>query len=188
MAATFSTTFIDDIYIKNNTPLGKSIDIDEVSNWIDEAQNVYTQELLGTPLYEDLMLKNTLGLTYSEIEWQLIDLFSKALAYWTVYMALPFLSTKIRNAGVASTKADYTEAADQTKMKYLREELKNMGEFWNTRTVNFLCNNSKSFPLYNAVSEDMYATTKQYDCDLYLDDSYCDLTSDELKFLKKYLS
>ena len=58
----------NDIYIKNNTPLGKSIDIDEVSNWIDEAQNVYTQELLGTPLYEDLMLKNTLGLTYSEIE------------------------------------------------------------------------------------------------------------------------
>ena len=187
MAATFSAMFIDDTYIKQNTPLGKSIDVDEVSNWIEEAQNVYTQELLGTPLYEDLMLKLASNVDYSAIEWQLVDLFSKALAYWTVYMALPFITTQIRNTGVATPKSDYTESTE-SKMKYLREELKNMGEFWNTRTATFLCNNSNLFPLYNATSEDMYASVQQYDCDLYLDDRYCDLSLEELKFLKKYLS
>ena len=92
-----------------------------------------------------------------------------------------------RNTGVATPKSDYTESTE-SKMKYLREELKNMGEFWNTRTATFLCNNSNLFPLYNATSEDMYASVQQYDCDLYLDDRYCDLSLEELKFLKKYLS
>ena len=65
--------------------------------------------------------------------------------------------------------------------------MKNLAEFWNQRVVNFLCENSTSFPLYNAVSDDMYPSGTQYDSDIYLDNRYTDLTFDELKFLKKYL-
>jgi hypothetical protein len=57
MAATFSALFIDDQYLKDYTPLGKSVDINEIYPFVEEAQNVYVQDVLGTPLYMDLEYK-----------------------------------------------------------------------------------------------------------------------------------
>lgn len=188
MAATFSALFIDDVYLKTYTPMGVSVDVQEIYPFVEEAQNIYIQDVLGTPLYVDLEYKLYTGVTYSTIERQLIDICSKALAYWTVYMAVPHLAIKIRNLGVARPTATEAQTSSMEEMKYIREEMKNFGEFWNTRAVNFLCENSASFPLYSAASEDMYPATRQYDSDIYLEDGGYDLTYEELKFLKKYLS
>lgn len=188
MAATFSALFIDDQYLTTYTPLGKSIDIAEIYPFVEEAQNVYIQDVLGTPLYLDLEYKLYTGVTYSNIERQLVDICSKALAYWTVYMALPHLAIKIRNLGVARPTATDAQVSTIDEMKYVREEMKNLGEFWNTRAVNFLCENSNLFPLYQAASDDMYPNTRQYDSDIYLEETMRDLTLEEIRFLKKYLS
>jgi hypothetical protein len=188
MAATFSALFIDDQYLKDYTPLGKSVDINEIYPFVEEAQNVYIQDVLGTPLYIDLEYKLYTGVTYSNIERQLVDICSKGLAYWTVYMALPHLAIKIRNLGVARPTATDAQVSTIDEMKYVREEMKNLGEFWNTRVVNFLCENSTLFPLYQAASDDMYPNTRQYDSDIYLEETFRDLTLEEIRYLKKYLS
>lgn len=180
--------FIDDEYLKVYSPLGKSIDIDEVFPFVLNAQTVYIQDILGTPLYGDLVNKLYNGVTYSTIEMQLVDLCSRALVYWTCYTALPHLMIKMRNAGVVKQQSENTQNADLSEMKYIRQEMKDLGEFFNTRVVNFLCDNSNQFPLYNAVSKDMYPSIKQYDSDIYLEDGPKDLTWEELRFLKKYLS
>lgn len=187
MAATFSALFIDDDYLKTYTPLGKSIDVDEIFPFIQEAQDIYTQDVLGTPLYDDLVYKLYAGITYSTIERALVDTCSKALAYWTIYMALPHLGIKIRNLGVVRPTSDYTQTSTMDELKYIREEMKNLGEFWNTRTVNFMCTNVKYFPLYNAATNDMYPSNRQYDSDIYLEDGGYNLSYEELRFLKKYL-
>lgn len=188
MAATFSALFIDDDYLKQYTPLGKSIDADEVYPFVQEAQDIYTQDVLGTPLYDDLVYKLYAGITYSTTERALVDICSKALAYWTIYMALPHLAIKIRNIGVARPQAENTQQSTIDELKYIREEMKNLAEFWNTRAVNFLCDQKNNFPLYNAATNDMYPSNRQYDSDIYLEDGYKDLTYEELRFLKKYLS
>lgn len=180
--------FIDDEYLKQYSPLGRSIDVDELYSFVLNAQNVYTQDVLGTPLYNDLVNKIETGVTFSTVEWQLVDLCSRALVYWTVYMALPHIMLKMRNAGVVKNQSENTQNADLNELKYLREEMKNLGEFYNTRVVNFLCDKSTQFPLYNAVSKDMYPSIKQYDSDMYIEDGLSDLTFEELRFLKKYLS
>lgn len=185
--------FIDDNYLKTYSPLGKSIDVDEIFPFVSSAQSVYTQDVLGTPLYNDLMIKTDnyitgSGVTFSTVEWELVNLCSKALVYWTTYMALPHIYLRIRNAGVVKQQSENTQNSDLSEMKYLREEMKNLGEFWNTRCVNYLCDKSVNFPLYNAASNDMYPSNRQYDSDIYIEDGYKDLTYEELKFLKKYLS
>jgi hypothetical protein len=43
--------FIDDNYLKQYSPLGKSIDVDEIYPFVSSAQDVYIQDVLGTPLY-----------------------------------------------------------------------------------------------------------------------------------------
>jgi len=193
MAATFSALFIDDEYLKTYTPLGKSVDVNEVYPFVEEAQDVYIQDVLGTPLYNHLEYKLYLGTTFStpyftQAEIDLINICSKGLAYWTVYMALPHLSIKIRNIGVSRPTSTDAQVSSMEEMKYIREEMKNLGEFWNTRVVNFLCENSTQFPLYMAASDDMYPNTRQYDSDIYLEETYRDLTLEEIRYLKKYLS
>jgi hypothetical protein len=193
MAATFSFLFIDDEYLKTYTPLGKSIDVDQIYPFIQEAQDIYTQDLLGTPLYNYLEYKLYSGLTFStayfiQQEIDLINIASKALAYWTIYLALPHLAIQIRNIGVARATSDNTTVSTVQELKYIREEMQNLAEFWNQRVVNFLCENSTYFPLYGAASDDMYPQTYQYDSDIYIEDRFKDISLEELKFLKKYLS
>lgn len=193
MAATFSFLFIDDEYLKTYTPLGKSIDVDQIYPFVREAQDIYTQDLLGTPLYNNLEWRLYSGLTFStpyfiQQEIDLINIASKALAYWTIYLALPHLAIQIRNIGVARATSDNTTVSTVQELKYIREEMQNLAEFWNQRVVNFLCENSTYFPLYNAASDDMYPQTYQYDSDMYIEDRYKGINLDELKLLKKYLS
>jgi len=179
---------IDDNYLKTYSPLGKSIDIDEIYPFVENSQDIYTQDVLGSPLYVDLIDKLYNGVTYSTYEMELVDICSKALCYFTCYMALPHLYLKMRNAGVIKQASEGTQTSDLSEMKYLREEMKNLGEFWNTRAVNYICANTTEFPLYDAASDDMYPATRQYDSDIYLEDGLKDLTYEELRFLKKYLS
>ena len=193
MAATFSYLFIDDEYLKYYTPLGKSIDIDQIYPFVETAQNIYTQDLFGTPLYNYLEFKLYSGLTFSvpnfslkEIE--LINIASKALAYWTIYLALPHLAIQIRNLGPGRATSENTQISTMEELKYIRQEMQNLGEFWSQRVINFLCENSIDFPLYNAASEDMLPQTYQYDSDIYIEDRFKGISLDELKILKKYLS
>lgn len=186
---TYSALLIDDEYIKQYTPLGRSMDPKEIYPFISEAQNMYIQDLLGTPLYDDIMEKtyhSPTGASYSSIEWQLVDLCSKSLAYWSVYLALPHISIKMRNGGLNKPLPESTQTADLSELRYLREEIKNLAEFWSQRVVNFLCENNTSFPLYGSASDDMYPSTGQYDSDIYLDD-FGDYTEREKEFLRKYL-
>ena len=187
MAATFSALFIDDQYLRDYTPLGKNIDQDEIFPFVEEAQDIYVQDVLGTPLYDDLVYKLYAGITYSSIELSLVNICSKALAYWTVYLALPHLAIKIRNIGVARASGENTQTSTMEEIKYLREEMKNLAEFYNTRVVDFLCQYSAQFPLYDAATDGIYPSINQYDSDFYIEDRYRDLTAEEIKFLKKYL-
>ncbi len=187
MSATFSALFIDDNYLKSYTPLGKNLDADEIYPFVQESQDIYIQDVLGTPLYDDLTWELYSGITYSTVERTLVDICSKSLAYWTVYLALPHLAIKIRNIGVARTAGENTQQSTMEELKYLREEMKNLAEFWQTRVVNFLCDKSIEFPLYNAATNDIYPSINQYDSDFYIEDRYKDMTYEELRFLKKYL-
>ncbi len=182
--------FIDDVYLKQYSPVGKSMDVDDIYQFVEQSQDIYIQDILGTPLYNDLVDKLYNGITYSTVEMDLVDLCSKALCYWTCYTALPHIWIKMRNVGVAKQTSDNSQNSDLTELRYIREEMKNLAEFWNTRTVAYL--NAPGminlFPLYNAVSNDMYPSNRQYDSDIYIEDGYKDLTIEELKFLRKYLS
>ena len=184
--------FIDDNYLKQYSPLGASIDVNEIYPFVATSQDVYIQDVLGTPLYNDFLTKTSnyiagSGATFSSYEWELLSLCSKSLVYWTTYTALPHLYLRVRNAGVVKQNSEYTTNSDLSEVKYLREEMKNLGEFWNTRCVNYICEYSVYFPLYNAASTDMYPSTVQYDSDIYIEDRYKDLTYEEIRYLKKYL-
>lgn len=186
---TFSALLIDDVYLSENTPLGKNVDTSQIYPFIETAQDIYIQDILGTNFYNDLMYRMVWATasitTYEE---SLLDTLSKVTAYYSVYLALPHLSIKMRNIGVAKSTADNTEPASLEDVKYLREEIKNMAEYYAQRAIVYLCNFSNQFPLYNKPGNDVQPNhSTQYDSDFYIDERYMGLTRDELKFLKKYI-
>lgn len=187
MAATFSATFIDDQYLKDYTPIGQNIDPLQVYPFVETAQDMYIQDLLGTPLYMDLTYKLYMGITFSQIEWTLVELCSKALAYYTVYLAVPHLAIKIRNVGVARATSDNTTPSTMEEMRYIRNEVKDMAEFWAERTVIYLNNYAPLYPLYrtSGAHPDMSPSNGQYDSYIYLS-PYGDYTEAEQKFLNAY--
>lgn len=193
MAATFSYLFIDDQYLRDNSPLGKNVDVDLIYPFVKQAQDIHIQDILGTPLYVDLEYRLFIGTTYStpyftSFEIDLIEISAKALAYWTCYLALPHLAFQIRNLGLGQATSTDTNSSSLEELKYIRNEMQNLGDFWNQRIVNFICANNEQFPLYDAASDDLYPNIVGWDSDIYIEDTYRDLTLEEIKFLKKYIS
>lgn len=187
MPATFSALFIDDQYLKDYTPMGQNIDPLAIYPFVEDAQDIYIQDLLGTPLYMDLTYKLYAGTTYTTDERTLVDLCSKCLSYYTVYMALPHLAIKIRNVGVSRPTSENTLPSTMEELKYIREEMKNMAEFWSERVVIYLTNYSTLYPLYKTLTShpDIVPSGGQYDSDIYLS-QYGNYTEAEKRFLDQY--
>lgn len=192
---TFSA-FIDETYVKDNSAMGKSIDPLEFNYFIRESQAVYIQDILGTPLYEDLMNKvymtgPTVSISSSPYlntyERWLFELVSKSQAHRVIELSAFSLTYKLRNGGLAQTSAEHTNSAGLKEINALKEEARNLAEHWANRAIKFLCENSTQFPLYNASSDDIYPTDDNNDFGVYFPEEYkYGRTMTEEEFLRKY--
>jgi hypothetical protein len=162
--------FVTETEIKEKSPISNNTDIKLISDSVEYAQDAYIQDVLGTNLYNDIQTKFSAG-TLSTIEQQLVDLIKPALIYRSIEQALPFMQSQIVNKGIVHKNSEFSQQADISYMRYLREELKGRTQFLTERIIKFLCNNKTSFPLYVADNDDINPTSKNgyYDCDLYLD-------------------
>lgn len=188
MAATFSATFIDADYIRDITPFGANIDTAQLSPFILQSQDKYIQDILGGTYYDSLcytIYTATASPQFSAADNIIVEMVSKCLAFWTVYDAIPHISIKIRNIGVASAQADNVETSTMEKMRYIREEVKNDAEFWQKRTIDYLNVYRANYPLYAGQNRLVSPTGQSFDSDIYLEAGY-GLTKAEQDFLRQY--
>lgn len=172
MAYQTFTSFVTENYLKGFTPISKNIDIEEVTPFLEEVELIDVRELVGKPLYDDLKEKY-INQTLDNNEIELVNLLKRGISYKSASQALPFLNTKITSKGVQKLRGDYSEAGSMEEMKYLRRELENKAEYFFERVVEYLCKNSKYFPLYNTADdiEGIISTSEsRYDSDIYLDE------------------
>lgn len=165
---------IGEQYLKDFTPVSNNTDIEQIKPHIEFSQDSYTQEILGTNLYNDIQTKYS-AQTLSTIEQSLVAILKPALAYRSLEAAIPFMNTQIRNKGLVNQNSENAIQAEMDKMRYLREESRNRAEFYEERAKKFLCNNKTSFPLYEADNEDINPIkSSAYDSDLYFSSNNCD--------------
>lgn len=168
--------WINQSYLKTFTPINQNVDVTEVAPHIESAELIYTRELLGKLLYDDLTTKINAG-TLSAIETELVDICKQALAYRSSEIAIPFLGIKIRNKGVVRLSDEFATPASVEDMKYLRHELKNRSEYFEERAKQLLCDYSNDFPLYTKsrvgdVKQNPYPQYgTSYDSDVYIDNN-----------------
>lgn len=143
-----SAYFFDEIWLKANTAVSQNVDYEDLIPFISVAQETLIEGRIGKKLYERLCqaIENE---DWNADELELIKLIRPAAAYYTVYMALPFLQTKIRNKGLVKGTDQFIQTISRDDMKDLRQEFKDMVGFYMNKVEDWLCLYSSKYPEYS---------------------------------------
>ena len=136
--------FLSAKYLQNNTPINANVDIDELYPFAKTAEDIYIQETIGTQLYDYLKgvivaSKASPPTSISTNDNTLLEHLRDALIWFTLYDALPFIHTKIRNIGVVSQGGTNLETASETRLAALRSEVKNKADAYLNKVKRYLC-------------------------------------------------
>ena len=151
--ATTTIDFVSESYLRENTVFNQNLDIKDIVQNIGPAQDMHIQPVLGTNFYNDL-LNSYSAQTLTANEIILVGHIKPALAYRAAEMALPFIQYQIKNKGPQTQNGDNSNSVDNTVLSYLRNELQNRAEFYETRLTKYLNANSSLFSGYTNDNND----------------------------------
>tara|TARA_R100001594_G_scaffold135519_1_gene177306 strand:+ start:794 stop:1360 length:567 start_codon:yes stop_codon:yes gene_type:complete len=141
--------FISEQKLKDTTSINQSVDVEYLLGSIRTAQKKYIETKLGTDLFEALQTKITGASLSGAYETLVEDYIGDALAWWSLYEAMPFLRYKIMNNNIVSKTAENTQTLSREEAQDLREECRNTAEFYTERLIDYIKNNTESFPEYS---------------------------------------
>ena len=135
--------------LKYFTELDPNIDYEElILPWIKVSQDTSLQEIIGSRFLKGLydgVRNNTLSQTYKDL---INDYIGDLLIHYTIYNALPTISMRIKQAGVVRNNTETGAGIDNADVRMLRQQHKDLAEFYSTRLVEHLCQNPELYPLY----------------------------------------
>ena len=74
------------------------------------------------------------------------------LPNWAFFHPIRFHSLKIDNGNIYSKTSETGTALSETEAQHLREEVRNTAEYYTERMIEYVCNNTASFPEYSTNS------------------------------------
>ena len=134
--------------MKNWTALDNNVRIDVLTPAILNAQQIYTQDTLGTPFFNRLqegVLNN--DLTTDEAAF-LKDYVGPALMQYALYLLMPNLKYKMSEKGIVNGTSEETQSTTLQELKYLRESTLDTAQFYDERMKEFLKDYPNLFPIY----------------------------------------
>ena len=165
------TLYISATRIKKDTALGGSVDDNIIMPYILLAQDMFILPILGTDL--DTKLK-------ADIQGGSLTGAYKTLAETYIHPSLvqfafaelaPFLRLRfVNNAIVIMGANDQSSSASFEDIKPLMDRAKDAAEFYRQRLIDYIRNNTSSFPEYNTnTGADLDPTTRNYYAGMNLD-------------------
>lgn len=127
------------------TSLDNNIRIDVLTPSILNAQEVYTQDALGTKFFNRLKegVKNN-DLTADESMF-LRDYVGPSLMQYALYLLLPNLKYKMVEKGIMNGTSEETQPTTLQELQYLRESAMELAQFYDERMREFLIQNPNMF-------------------------------------------
>ena len=139
------------------TAANGNIDTDKLLPYIDMAQKIDIERLLGTKLYEKIsadIAANPQTLTGNYLT--LVSEYIKpTLIHYAMMYALPYLSVTIGNGGVYRNNPENATALTGEEIDKMVEKERDAAQYYSTRMIDFLNFNASSmFPEYFTNSND----------------------------------
>ena len=148
--------FISEQKLKESTAINLNVDTKILLPYVRQAQKLYVETKLGTQLNQklkDLITAGTINDPANSAYKTLLDTYiGDMLPNFALYHAIPFLRFKVENGNIYSKTSETGNALSTEEAQHLREEVKNTGEYYMERMIDYICNNTGSFPEYNTNS------------------------------------
>ena len=159
--ATTHTLLISADTLKRNTTISQSVDEDLIHPVILISQDRYILPILGTDLFEKLQTE--IAGTPSGVYLTLLkDYVAKCLCQFTLATLYPVLRLRAVNHSVVQMNNEQGTSASHDDIQRLIDGATDMAEFYRQRLIDYLQDNTSSFPEYSSNADGMSPTTRNY--------------------------
>tara|TARA_S200002703_G_scaffold159780_1_gene174675 strand:+ start:1201 stop:1701 length:501 start_codon:yes stop_codon:yes gene_type:complete len=139
------------------TSVNGGVDTDKFIQYISISQDIHIQAMTGTRLLEKIqadIIADTLVDPYLTL---LNDYIKPALIHFAMVEYYPHAAYTIANKGVYKHGAENSETVSKEEVDFLMEKQRQLAMNYKERFVDYVINNSSSFPeYYSNVSPDVY--------------------------------
>jgi len=144
--------FISEAKLKDSTAINLNVDVELLLPYVRQAQKLYVETKLGTDLTDKLKAEITAGTLTGAYKTLVDDYIGDMLPNWAFFHAIPFLRFKIENGNIYSKTSETGNSLSTEEAQHLREEVRNTAEYYTERMIDYVCNNTSSFPEYSTNS------------------------------------
>lgn len=163
MALTAEVLFVNPDYMKRLTQLNGGVEDSVMVPSIILAQDKYLQQYLGTDLLDKLKSDISSGTLSGVYETLVDDYVRKSTVWWAMVEMLPNLYVQLDNGGMIIRTAENTAPITEADLHREIEKARQNAQFYTIRMVEYLLQNSGSFPEYSSNSgNDMLPETQVY--------------------------
>tara|TARA_R100000655_G_scaffold25878_2_gene53421 strand:- start:9214 stop:9795 length:582 start_codon:yes stop_codon:yes gene_type:complete len=158
------TLYISSTRLKKDTALGGSVDDNLIMPYILLAQDMNILPILGTDLDAKLKTEIQAGTLANEYKTLVETYIQPALVQFAFSTLAPYLRLRFSNNSVVIMGAtEQSSSATYDDIKPLMDTATDAAEFYRQRMIDYLRNNSSSFPEYSSNSgADLDPTTNNY--------------------------
>lgn len=167
--------FISPTKIKQEAFVDENVDEKYLSDTILYCQELYTKEVIGTGLYDQIKSQIEGGTLSSNNTTLLNSYLQPALKWWVIYEVMDMLYVKLTNKGVLIKKSDNSETVSSDYIIRLKDKFRNLAERWDQKTRLYLIENSSTFTLFNnpgTGADIIHPKNMVYDTGWYLGGTY----------------
>jgi len=159
-----SVYFVTENYLKNNTPITKNVDVNDVMPYVATQSDMRIQSILGTYFYEDLLAKYN-AQTLNADETTLVEKIQPCIAWYSATDAVFGLSYQLKNKGVQVQFGDYSTNVSQSEIAFNMEHYQQKAHFYEKRLTNWLLDNKALFPEFISTDNKDSDLKPADDCD-----------------------
>jgi len=150
MAIAPEILFINEEFLKKYTQLNEAVDTNLIRPAMYLAQDKYMTLYLGTDLTNKIKSEIENGTLSGVYETLLNEYIVKPTAWWTMVELYPFLMYKHDNGNLVTRQSENTTAISKGEMDSLVEKARENAQWYTQRLVDYLCDNSTSYPEYSS--------------------------------------
>ena len=164
------TLFISTDRLKKDSALGGSVDDNLLLPYILMAQDRYILPVLGTDL-NDKLISDIQGSSLSGAYLTLLQTYIQpSLVQYSFATVLPFLRLRMVNNSIVTMSSEQGSSVSHSDLKPLINASMDQAEFYRERLIDYIRNNTSSFPEYSTnTGSDLTPTTQNYYAGLNLD-------------------
>jgi hypothetical protein len=152
----YNVLLITEQRLKDNTSINENVDTAELRFCIQQAQQIFIQETLGTNLYEYILELVKDGdidnIAYADYKELLNNFIQPTLISYSFYLALDNFFVKFVNVGLQQFRSEQSSPIGIKEFTYLKNNARDQSQFNDNLLRRHLVFNNWRYPQYTLVT------------------------------------